>query len=197
MLPIKKIVVLGPESTGKSTLCEQLSRHYGTKWVPEYARSYLDEHGMKYTYDDLLTIAKGQVALEEKYIQELGKIANTASGARPLTNPSSNLESLLFIDTNMYVMKVWCEFVFGTCHSWILEQIVERTYDLYFLCDIDLEWVKDELREYPDRESRQQLFHIYKDSMMNQHVPWVVINGSYEKRLRTAITAVDQLLAAQ
>ena len=152
---------------------------------------------MKYTYDDLLTIAKGQVALEEKYIQELGKIANTASGARPLTNPSSNLESLLFIDTNMYVMKVWCEFVFGTCHSWILEQIVERTYDLYFLCDIDLEWVKDELREYPDRESREQLFHIYKDSMMNQHVPWVVINGSYEKRLRTAITAVDQLLAAQ
>ena len=137
------------------------------------------------------------MALEEKYIQELGKISTAASGARPLTNPSSNLESLLFIDTNMYVMKVWCEFVFGTCHSWILEQIVERTYDLYFLCDIDLEWVKDELREYPDRESREQLFHIYKDSMMNQHVPWVVINGSYEKRLRTAITAVDQLLAAQ
>ena len=66
--------------------------------------------------------------------------------------------SPLFIDTNMYVMKVWCEFVFGKCHDWILQQIAEREYDLYLLCDIDLPWVKDELREYPDLESQAKTF---------------------------------------
>ena len=68
---LKKIVVIGPESTGKSSLCEQLAQHYGTSWCPEYAREYLLMHGKKYTYADLLTIAKGQVSLEEKYIREL------------------------------------------------------------------------------------------------------------------------------
>jgi nicotinamide riboside kinase len=65
---MKKIAVIGPESTGKSTLSEQLAVHYKTQWVPEYAREYLLQHGNKYTFDDLLIIAKNQFALEEKYI---------------------------------------------------------------------------------------------------------------------------------
>lgn len=193
MLPSKKIVVLGPESTGKSTLCEQLATHYNTLWVPEFARAYLLEYGMKYSYADLLTIAQGQLALEDKYLEDLQDMHKDgqAQGRRFPT------QSFLFVDTNMYVMKVWCEFVFGKCHDWILEQIVHRKYDLYFLCDVDLEWVKDELREYPDLESRQQLFHIYKDCMINQDVPWVHIRGDYEERFRSAINAVDQLLAGE
>ena len=183
MHPIKKIVILGPESTGKSSLCEQLSQHYSTPWVPEYARKYLNDHGMKYSYEDLLTIAKGQIALEDEYLADLNSQLTTD-------------HSMLFIDTNMYVMKVWCEFVFGKCHDWILHQIVEREYDFYFLCDVDLVWVRDELREYPDIESRKHLFHIYRDNMISQSVPWTEINGSYERRLQTAITAVDDLLAA-
>lgn len=171
---MKKIVVIGPESTGKSTLCTQLAEHYGSRWVPEYAREYLLQHGMSYTYDNLLTIAKGQIALEEKFIKE----AN---------------QSLLFIDTDMYVMKVWCEFVFGKCHSWILNQVAERNYDLYLLCNVDLPWVKDELREYPDLVSRQKLYHIYKDLMVNQSTPWVDISGDYDERLKKAIAAVDEL----
>ena len=94
----------------------------------------------------------------------------------------------------MYVMKVWCEFVFGKCHRFILDQIVERKYDLYLLCNTDLPWVKDELREYPDLESRQQLHKIYTDIMINQQTPWVDIKGNYEERLRIAIKAVDDLL---
>src|SRR3954463_11258697 len=121
---LKKIVAIGPESTGKSTLCKQLAEHYKTSWCPEYAREYLTAHGMNYTYDDLLTIAKGQIELEEKYSQ--------------LAIGSSH--SLLFIDTNMYVMKVWCEFVFGKCHQFILDEITKRKYDLYLLCNIDLSW---------------------------------------------------------
>jgi nicotinamide riboside kinase len=101
--------------------------------------------------------------------------------------------SKLFIDTDMYVMKVWCEFVFDKCHHWILNRIVERKYDLYLLCNVDLPWVKDELREYPDLENRQKLYHYYKDIMLNQNVLWVDINGSYKERLEKAITAVDRL----
>jgi NadR type nicotinamide-nucleotide adenylyltransferase len=173
---MKKVVVIGPESTGKSTLCEQLAAYYKTSWVPEYAREYLLQHGTQYTYDDLLTIAKGQVALEESYIEK------TADAP------------FLFVDTDQYVMKVWCEFVFGKCHRWILDQIATRKYDLYLLCNVDLPWVKDELREYPDLESRRRLFNIYKSIMINQPVPWAEVSGNNDERLHKAIKAISDLL---
>jgi nicotinamide riboside kinase len=92
-------------------------------------------------------------------------------------------------------MKVWCEFVFGKCHQWILDQITKRKYDLYLLCNIDLPWVEDTLREYPDLASRQELYHIYKTLLTNQSVPWVEISGNYDERLQTAIEAVNDLFA--
>ena len=187
---LKKIVVIGPESTGKSTLCEQLAQHYDTLWCPEYAREYLLKHGKGYNYDDLLTIAKGQIELEEKVTQ---LAVNNWQFARP-HSPLTTHHSPLFIDTDMYVMKVWCEFVFGKCHPYILEQIAVRKYDLYLLCNTDLPWVKDELREYPDLETRQKLYTIYKDLMIHQPTPWVDISGNYEERLQKAIAAVDDLL---
>jgi nicotinamide riboside kinase len=91
----------------------------------------------------------------------------------------------------MYVMKVWCEYVFGKCHTFILEEIVNRKYDLYLLCNVDLPWVKDELREYPDEKPRQELYRIYKDLLLNQSTPWVGISGNYEERLQAAIKAID------
>lgn len=183
---MKKIVVIGPESTGKSTLCEQLAAHYNTLWCAEYAREYLLTHGSEYTFDNLLTIAKGQIALEEGYAKKVSDKLQL-----PDTNP------LLFIDTDMYVMKVWCEYVFQRCHQWILDEIVSREYDLYLLCDIDLPWVKDELREYPDEEPRRELYRIYKDIMINQQTPWVVISGNYEERLEKAVAAVDKYILNQ
>ena len=189
---LKKVVVIGPESTGKSTLCELLAQHYHAQWCPEFAREYLLTHGMDYTYDDLLYIAKGQLAMEDEFIQSIVNSPQSTvsdSGLRTYDSP------LLFIDTDMYVMKVWCEFVFGQCHKWILEQIVTRKYDLYLLCDTDLPWVKDELREYPDLQTRDKLYKIYKDLMINQSVPWMEISGDYDNRLQTAIEAVDRLIA--
>ena len=177
---LQKIVIIGPESTGKSTLCEQLANHYNAAWCPEYAREYLMEHGTSYTYDDLLSIAKGQVELEDEYIGGVLKLKG---------NPAPRL----FIDTNMYVMKVWSEFAFGKCHPYILNQIVERKYDLYLLCNIDLPWVKDELREYPDLATRKILFETYFDIVINQDVPWTIISGNSEERLELAIKAVDKL----
>lgn len=180
---LKKIVIIGPESTGKSTLCEKLAQHYHTNWCPEYAREYLLAHGTNYSYDDLLTIAKGQVANEEKCLHQTQADIDAGKISTPL----------LFIDTEMYVMKVWCKFVFGKCHSWILKQIEERHYDLYLLCNVDLPWVKDELREYPDLERRKKLYDIYQDIMVHQQVPWVDISGNYEERLQKAIQAIDKL----
>jgi NadR type nicotinamide-nucleotide adenylyltransferase len=190
---LKKIAVIGPESTGKSTLCELLAQHYNTQWCPEFAREFLLTHGTDYTYDDLLYIAKGQLAMEDEYIR------STVDGPKSTVDASSSLTThhspLLFIDTEMYVMKVWCEFVFGKCHRWVLDQIIERKYDLYVLCNTDLPWVKDELREYPDLKTRDQLYHIYKDIMINQSTPWVDISGDYDERLQKAVKAIDQLMA--
>ena len=170
---LKKIIIIGPESTGKSTLCTQLAAHFNTRWCPEYAREYLLEHGTDYSYDNLLTIAKGQWALENQY--------------------AVNTEDLLFVDTDQYVMKVWCEFVFNQCHTWILNRVADQRADLYLLTNIDLPWVQDELREYPNEGPRKELYHIYRDILVNQDVPWVEISGNYEERLKLAISSVSSL----
>jgi Predicted ATPase/kinase involved in NAD metabolism len=177
MPPLKKIVVIGPESTGKSTLCEQLATRFKASWVPEFARNYLLNLGRPYNYDDLLIIAKGQLESEDR-LAELASVP------------------LIFIDTDMYVMKVWCEFVFGKCHPFILNEIVRRKYDAYLLCNTDLPWVADELREYPDPESRRQLYFMYKDLMINQQTPWFEIIGDDGKRLNRAIEYVNNLTTA-
>lgn len=178
---LKKIVIIGPESTGKSTLCTQLAAYYKTLCCPEYAREYLLKQGTNYSFEDLLTIAKGQLQLEDSYIAQLSQL------------PTNNRQ-LLFIDTDMYVMKVWCEFVFGKCHRWILDQITNRHYDLYLLCKPDLPWVKDALREYPDEATRVRLYHYYKDLLVHQSTPWVEISGDYTERLQAALAVVEQYI---
>jgi len=197
MKQIKKIVVVGPESTGKSTLCDKLAAHYNTNWVKEYAREYLLKNGTDYSFENLLDVAKGQLAGEEKGIAEAIELMNSGKwDISQIENLSSKqITNLpLFIDTDMLVMKVWCEFVFDKIHPWILNQVVDRKYDLYLLCNVDAPWVKDELREYPDLVIREKLYHHYKDIMINQQVPWVDISGNYEERLQKAITAVNKLL---
>jgi NadR type nicotinamide-nucleotide adenylyltransferase len=169
---MRKIVVIGPESTGKSTLCSQLAEHYKTCRCPEFAREYLMETGGKYNFHDLLNIAHGQLELEDTMLTQA-------------TN------DFYFIDTDMCVMKVWCEEVFESCHTWVLKQIAMRQYDLYFLCNVDLPWVKDELREYPDIETRKRLFNVYKDFLINQKTKWAEISGTDTERLQMAVSIID------
>ncbi len=181
---MKKIVIIGPESTGKSSLCEQLAEHFKTLWVPEYAREYLTTNGTAYTYGDLLKIAKGQIKSEERIAVALLQTSN-------LKPQTSNLKPL-FIDTDLYVIKVWSEFVFGKCNNMILTQIANREYDLYLLCNIDLPWIADELREYPDYETRKKLYCFYRDLLINQNTKWVEISGNYEQRLQSAIKEINE-----
>lgn len=198
---VKKVAIIGPESTGKSTLSARLAAHYKTLWVPEYARQYLTAHGNSYTYDSLLEIAKGQVALEEKYLSKVEQpIPGEAEGlpANAAANKTAGHEQsespLLFIDTEMYVMKVWSEFVYGKCHQYIIDQAVARRYDLYLLCNTDIPWSPDVLREYPDPAPRQQLFRMYHDILVNQSTPWNLVSGDNGERLQYAINAVDAIL---
>jgi NadR type nicotinamide-nucleotide adenylyltransferase len=169
---MKKIVVIGPESTGKSTLCKELAAHYHTAWCPEYAREYLLQNGRDYNYEDLMKIALGQLTITD-YLQ--------ADASEPY----------YFIDTDMYVLKVWYEVAFGHCPTWVLKQVVNNQCDLYLLCNTDLPWLADELREYPDLAMRKRLFNMYKDIMINSGVPWIEISGTEGERLQGAINQID------
>jgi NadR type nicotinamide-nucleotide adenylyltransferase len=189
-MSLRKIVVNGPESTGKSSLCEALAAHYHTGWVPEYAREYLMEkqaktgvagdatHGVDYAPEDLSRIARGQVALENRLTAKA-----KAEGQR-----------FLFIDTDLYVIKIWSEFVFDRCDPWILDQIAVRHYDAYLLCKTDLPWEKDDLREYPDPAIRERLYLIYREALIQQSTPWEAIGGQGDQRIGAAIAAVQRLL---
>ncbi len=176
---VNRIVIVGPESTGKSTLCESLAAYYKTCWVKEYARTYLETNGKKYSYENLFEIGVGQISAEEKAYQSV------------MINPTFKNNTLLFIDTNLYVTKVWSEFVFNKCDNRILSEIVKREYDLYLLCNTDLPWTKDNLREYPDLLTRQKLFHYYKEELTEQKVPWAIISGNNQERLQNAIKIIE------
>ena len=184
-MQLKKIVVLGPESTGKSTLCSQLAAHYKSSWVPEYARTYLQDTGNAYGYEDLFEIAKGQKLGED----------NAEKNYYLMHPPAAGKEAYpLFIDTDLYVIKIWSEISFNKCDNRILTSIARSTPDLYLLCNTDLPWAADPLREYPDLKQRQKIYQFYLDAMLNQNVPWVDISGGYEERLQKAIASVDAFL---
>jgi NadR type nicotinamide-nucleotide adenylyltransferase len=189
---IKKIVIIGPESTGKSTLCKQLAQHFNTIWCPEYAREYLHQNGVNYTYDDLKKIAEGQLVMEDYCTEEVNSQLSMVNKESNQDSPFTIHHSLLFIDTNMYVMKVWYEYVFGRCEYFVLDEIAARNYDLYLLCNIDLPWTFDEMREYPEEVPRMELYNMYKDLLINQTTPWVEISGDYNARLQKAIDAVEK-----
>jgi NadR type nicotinamide-nucleotide adenylyltransferase len=165
---MKKVVIIGPECTGKSSLTKALGQHYNTAIVEECAREYIDHLERSYTQDDILNIAKKQITLE-----------NTAK-------PQGDY---LFCDTDLIVCKVWSEFKYGNCHPWILEQIQNRYYDYYLLCDIDLPWQEDQQREHPNH--RQELFDIYEGELNKLNKPYSIIRG--QNRLESAIEILDYL----
>lgn len=168
----KKVVILGPECTGKSELSEYLANQFNTVWVQEYARAYLDNLGRPYGPDDLLRIARGQLALEDSMVSAANRI--------------------LICDTDLYVIKVWSIFKYGYCDPEILESISSRRYDLYLLTYVDIPWAFDPLREHPHQ--REQLYKIYLDEMKNQSVPFVEIKGDREHRRKLAKKSINELL---
>ncbi|MCC6724370.1 MAG: ATP-binding protein [Saprospiraceae bacterium] len=170
---MKKIVLTGPESSGKTTLAEQLAAHFGTVWVPEFSRRYLNELGRPYTADDLLAIAKGQMALED------GMASKATNG-------------LIFMDTSLEVVKVWSEVRFGFCDEKIEQWLTQRPPDLYLLCLPDLPWSPDPQRENPN--DRDMLLERYRKELREQNLAFSQVWGIGSARLANTITAVNDFL---
>lgn len=172
-----KVVLFGPESTGKTTLSKELARHYNTVWVPEYAREYLQNkwntEGKVCEPQDLLPIAEGQMKLEN----ELSKKA----------------DAVLICDTNLLETKVYSEAYYGgMCNSILEKYALENTYDLYFLTYIDTPWEADDLRDKPNE--REVMFEAFKNQLDTENRPYVLLKGTKKQRLEKAINYIDELL---
>ena len=167
-----KIAITGPESTGKSTLSEKLAHHYNTNFVPEYSRSYLENFVGQYTENDVVEIAKGQhnLILEEE----------------------KKSSKILIADTEIVVCKIWVEYVFKHSNTTIDNLLKKQDFDLYLLCDIDLPWVYDPLRENPDIDERKELFEIYRNTLEQMKVPFEIVSGDNEVRVNNAIKVIEK-----
>ena len=168
---IKRIAIIGPESTGKSELAQQLAREYESEWVPEFARFYIDRLDRDYGYEDLKIIAEGQMTWEN----DKAEYAN----------------EYLFCDTNLIVIKVWSDFKFGKTDAWIEEQILNHNYDHILLCDIDIPWKPDPQREHP--QSRKEIFDIYKNYLGENEIPYTLVQGIEGDRLASAKKGLESI----
>lgn len=163
-------MVIGPESTGKSTLSADLATALHTLWVPEYAREYLEKQQNYYTYNDLSEIATGQLAAEDL--------------------AAANAHNYLICDTDLHVIKVWSEHKYGKVDPFILQHIATRRYHAYILCDIDMPWTADPQREHPDPQMRTYFFHLYKDIAEQSGLPFTIVRGNQQQRLRQALSFI-------
>ena len=172
-----KIVLFGPESTGKTTLSRQLAAYYNTVWVPEYAREYLQEKWDREQKTcepkDLLPIAIGQIQLENALAQKANKV--------------------LICDTDLLETKVYSEAYYqGSCDPTLNKMALQNLYDLYFLTYIDVPWVADDLRDKPDE--RERMFRMFEEALIVHKRPYVLLKGPEEERLKKAVTCIEKLL---
>ena len=170
-----KVVITGPESTGKSTLCASLAQYYQTSYVPEYAREYLLELGRYYTESDLKIIAYGQVALEDKCLKQNSK--------------------LLICDTSLEVIRVWSEWKYNQCDPSILALAKDRIPDLFLLTTPDFPWQPDPLRENPG--DREELFNNFKEILEGYGTKVVEIYGDVDSRIELATSAINEIVSAK
>lgn len=171
--PIKKIAIVGPESTGKSTITQQLAKHFDTLWVPEYARYYCAALTEPCNLQDEVNMFHGQLALEDSILAIAEK-------------------DLVFCDTTFITVKIWSDEVFGETPQIVLDALPKYNYDLYLLMDIDLPWQEDPLRDFPHK--REHFMQVWHQELKDLNAVYVKVGGQGEDRLNNAITAVQTFL---
>ena len=174
---IIKVVLFGPESTGKTTLSDQLARHYNTVWAPEYAREYLQKkwNNERKTCEnsDLIPIAIGQMKLENKLAKKADK--------------------LLICDTDLLETKVYSEEYYGGhVNEYLDKAALDNQYDLYLLTYVDTPWEADDLRDKP--EQRLEMFKAFESTLKKHKRPYILLKGDKKKRLQDATEAINKLL---
>jgi NadR type nicotinamide-nucleotide adenylyltransferase len=169
---ILKIAVVGPESTGKSTMSEYLAEHYQTVWVPEYARGYCEALTAPPTWQDEINMFYGQVALEEEYLPKANKI--------------------LICDTTFITVKIWSDYTFGRSPQEVLDELPKHPYDLYLLLNIDLPWEEDPLRDFP--HMREHFMEVWYKELDELKANYALITGTGPGRYQNAVKAVDRFL---
>ena len=169
---ISRIVITGPESTGKTELAQALAEKLGTVWVPEYARYYIENLNRPYDYDDVVRIAQHQVAQETEYATKIGK-------------------GLLIFDTWLIITKVWFDLVFGKCPEWVCKHIRSSKIDLFLVCDTDLPWIADPVRENGG-EKREQLFQLYCNEIRSFGFKYEIVSGFGDSRTNNAMYALSK-----
>lgn len=162
---LKRVVITGPESTGKTVLANQLALDYKALVIPEYAREYIEKLDKKYTYQDIENIAYRQLELEAEY--------------------ETKTNTILFYDTYLIITKVWFDVVYKQHPDWLNEFLVNSRIDLYLLCNTDLPWIPDGIRENGG-EMRESLFLKYKHELELYHLPYRIVKGKGEERLLSA-----------
>jgi NadR type nicotinamide-nucleotide adenylyltransferase len=167
---IIRIAITGPESTGKSTIARKLAEHYKTVWIPEFARTYINQLNRPYKEHDLIEIAKGQISHEKELISKANKY--------------------LFCDTELTVIKIWSEYKYGNVDPDILSEYYKTSYDLYLLMDINLPWKYDPQREHP--EKREFFFDWFESELKAKQADYHVIGGSDEERFENACMVIDK-----
>ena len=177
---IIKVVLFGPESTGKTTLSSHLARHYNTVWVPEYAREYLQDkwNNFRKTCEnsDLVPIAIGQMKLENNLVKKADKV--------------------LICDTDLLETKVYSEEYYGGFVDPDLDKAaIKNTYDLYLLTYIDTPWEADDLRDRP--EQRKEMFDAFENALKKYDRPYIILKGDKKTRLKIATEAIDKLLESR
>lgn len=167
-----KVVITGPESTGKSWLTKSLARHYNRPFAEEFARLYLDQNDGRYREEDLLEIAEGQMKLEEQ-VAEISP-------------------DLILCDTGLEVIRVWSEWKYGQCHLDILKKSFEHQPDMFILLKPDVPWLPDPLRENPF--DRDKLYDYYRDTLAEYDAKVIEVGDYWEHRFHTSIAAIDLLI---
>ena len=165
-----KVAIIGPESTGKTELARQLAEHFNSPWVPEYAREYVENLKVPYSYEDVCYIALKQIE-EEKFYENL-----------------STSEQFVFFDTDLIITKVWFEYRFGKVPEFLTERLKTGFFDLYLLCAPDLPWEADPVREHGD--DRDYFFDWYKREIEQTGKSFFIINGIGNVRFENAIHAL-------